>query len=705
MAGYGWEEYDARTGGRQVIHDKGNHIDITTELAKVPGGQHGGSWGLRISGKLRDDAPSDMASTVVFYLGMEGLGMIKNSQKYDEQGYEDSVFFDGETQELGTFKIEITPGPKSNAHPLINHPYAFERTLERTMVTTVTAPVAALWQAKQIFLGKMRETLESLRDRFGVDNPPPPAQFFTIGTNDEENGNIHFVQKTFRGSFQFDVLFSSESAAEYMTPDTLSASLKSHSKAFHAAYKERFPPRPPFNKPQYISFCQSLFSNLLGGIGYFYGDQVIDRSYADEYDEINEGFWEDAAEARGRAQHELQGPYTLFTSVPSRPFFPRGFLWDEGFHLLPLIDWDVTLVLDILQSWFTTMDDDGWIPREQILGPEARSKVPAEFQVQYPHYANPPTLFLTLEHVLDKLPTLPSADRAAQTVTLATLYPLFKRNYAWYRRTQRGDIREYDRDARHTREAYRWRGRTPTHILTSGLDDYPRAQPPHPGELHVDLISWLGMSARALKRLATLLGDEDAAAFAAHEVAIRENIHDLHWDADKQAFCDVAVDAFEESTRVCHIGYVSLFPFLTGLLEPDSPEVGAVLDTIRDPEQLWSAHGVRSLSRREEAYGTGENYWRSPVWVNINYLVLVELLRVVRAGGKWAGKAKGVYGELRRNLVETVFESWKETGFAWEQYEPDTGAGQRTHHFTGWTSLVVRIVCLPEAEDVGHGEL
>lgn len=71
----------------------------------------------------------------------------------------------------------------------------------------------------------------------------------------------------------------------------------------------------------------------------------------------------------------------------------------------------------------------------------------------------------------------------------------------------------------------------------------------------------------------------------------------------------------------------------------------------------------------------------------------------VAAGkGPYAGKAKEMYIFLRKNLVDTVFNSWKETGFAWEQYNPETGAGQRTQHFTGWTSLVVKIMAMPDLE-------
>ena len=55
-------------------------------------------------------------------------------------------------------------------------------------------------------------------------------------------------------------------------------------------------------------------------------------------------------------------------------------------------------------------------------------------------------------------------------------------------------------------------------------------------------------------------------------------------------------------------------------------------------------------------------------------------------------RAADIYIRLRHNLVTNIYKSWEETGFAWEQYNPEDGHGQRTQHFTGWTSLVVKVM-------------
>ncbi|KAJ1876525.1 Processing alpha glucosidase I, partial [Coemansia sp. S17] len=148
-----------------------------------------------------------------------------------------------------------------------------------------------------------------------------------------------------------------------------------------------------------------------------------------------------------------------------------------------------------------------------------------------------------------------------------------------------------------------------------------------------------------------------------------------------------------ERVFVCHRGYVSLFPMLLGLVPPDSKKLGHILSMIEDPEELWTEFGVRSLSKRDEFYGQGENYWRGPIWININYLILSSLHRnYMGVEGPYQEQARSIYTRLRDNLIANVFEQYQSSRFFWEQYNPEDGAGQRTHPFTGWTTLIVLVM-------------
>lgn len=48
---------------------------------------------------------------------------------------------------------------------------------------------------------QMKPEVETLVKEYGTDNPPPPAQLFTIKHSPGE-GNVHLVQKVFKGPFE-----------------------------------------------------------------------------------------------------------------------------------------------------------------------------------------------------------------------------------------------------------------------------------------------------------------------------------------------------------------------------------------------------------------------------------------------------------------------------------------------------------------------
>jgi mannosyl-oligosaccharide glucosidase len=75
---------------------------------------------------------------------------------------------------------------------------------------------------------------------------------------------------------------------------------------------------------------------------------------------------------------------------------------------------------------------------------------------------------------------------------------------------------------------------------------------------------------------------------------------------------------------------VGLFPLLMRVLPADSPQLAALLAQLRSPQQLWTPHGLRSLSASAALYNQSNTqhdapYWRAPIWLNINYLALAAL--------------------------------------------------------------------------------
>lgn len=483
---------------------------------------------------------------------------------------------------------------------------------------------------------------------------------------------------------------------------------------FASQIEDVFVKKTSFLNPKYASFTQGLMSNLLGGLGFFHGDSKIDLSNAESYEEKEENFWFETQEQMSRVDPMIFKEKSLLSFTPSRSFFPRGFLWDEGFHLLPVIEWDLDLAISVLRSWLDLMNDDGWIAREQILGPEARSRVPPEFRTQYPHHANPPTfLALAVPAIMAKLtgsspyyghPSRFAISHMERVALIKELYPLLGRHYLWFRRTQAGNFTGYPRPQNAiVDEGYRWRGRTPTHTLASGLDDYPRAKPPHPGELHVDALAWVGASAGALLEVAEYLGDkEDAELYRWHLEDVKRNLDTLHWDSSKGQYCDATIVKEKEKDHyhhVCHLGYVSLSPLLVGLMNATHPNLPVMLDSLRDANNLWSPHGLRSLSVADEFYGTGEKYWRGAVWMNMNILVVLRLREL--AFEKQPGaplpvqeKALAIASQLSDRVINTVFVNYKQTGFAWEQYDDMTGRGSHSRAFTGWTACVLLLLGL-----------
>lgn len=182
-----------------------------------------------------------------------------------------------------------------------------------------------------------------------AERAPDPSFVLQLPDETVTASNLFAVQKLFDGEFEFDVFFESSSASHKLncncpdprallyadigpaTASTIDQGITALLSSFNSRFEAHFPTSESFAGSDYEglqTFSKAITSNLLGGIGYFYGNSIVDTGFAYEWDQEDDDGYEDEDETHeGHKGARLTEPQALLTATPSRSFFPRGFYW------------------------------------------------------------------------------------------------------------------------------------------------------------------------------------------------------------------------------------------------------------------------------------------------------------------------------------------------------------------------------------------
>lgn len=615
-----WNAHNGRDFGVQSIVD--GKLKMKSSFVRYEG-PHGGDWVMRIQSSSKQDNVS-----LITYLGIENIENahlnIHTFKKHDLVYY----CIQGYTEKTKDFILYLSNSDEamSYAGVKINEPWRIEAHLSSHVKEKSPGVLS--------FLNRDTEDRSTYAIISNLNAPFIKDIVF-----------VSNVQQRF-GSNVKALTYIDEMLSNYKDQ------LSQREQKFDQQIENIFQLKQKGLTNQQEHFGKILLSNLLGGVGYFQGRNRI-------YDVLD-----------GQEVWKYSKNYNvLTTATPSRPYFPRGFMWDEGFHQLLISRFDSSLGKDIFYHWFNLMNENGWIPREQILGTEAESRVPPEFVIQYPDHANPPTLLFPLEVLLNNGNTSDSFLQIA--------YDQLANQFLWFERTQFGP----------TTNTFRWRGSVGNHTLASGLDDYPRAMIRSDKEENMDLLCWMIFSSQMLSDLGSKLNRREAILFENIHHTLNDTLHKIYWSDVHKGYFDY--DGLNNQF-INHTGYISLFPVIFGLISPNSERLAYSLDMI---EALKSPFGLASLSKNDPLFGTQEDYWRGPIWINLNYLVLRSLYKnYAFVEGPYQQRALQIYNSLRNSIIDNTFNVYTKQHSFFENYCPLTGKGRGQRPFAGWTSLVVLIM-------------
>lgn len=211
--------------------------------------------------------------------------------------------------------------------------------------------------------------------------------------------------------------------------------------------------------------------------------------------------------------------------------------------------------------------------------------------------------------------------------------------------------------------------------VESGTDNNPAVtDAPSESTEGVDLQSYVYREYVALAYLARRLGeDQDVTRYEGKAASLKALVQERMWSEADGSYWNIDSRTGSYVKVKTWTNFVPLWAGIASRLQAER-----MIPALLDPAQFWSPHGVRTLSRDEKLYDSAKGYWRGPVWVLSNYLMMHGLLNFGR-------RAEAI--ELADKTQDLLVADFQKTGGMNENYNPETGQPDASGHFVSWNLL------------------
>ncbi|MDD3926456.1 MAG: trehalase family glycosidase [bacterium] len=337
----------------------------------------------------------------------------------------------------------------------------------------------------------------------------------------------------------------------------------------------------------------------------------------------------------------LEGCWT----TPDR--WPHKFmwLWDSVFHSLANVEIDHKLAQDTLKSVLALQREDGFI----AIAADCFGRKSEEI-------TQPPILAWGVWSVYAK-----TGDKRF----LRYCYPRLRNYLAW-------DTANRDLDRDGLLEGLVEEDSDVCRCGESGFDNSSMFDYEGAGN-SVEFNAFMANDLDYLSRIARELGDESAVTeIESGRDHIASLINDKLWD-DEDGFyydTDLKTGRFRRTRAV-----TGFLPLLAGIVPQD--RLGAMIDRyLINREEFWTPMPLATVPRSEPTYC--DDMWRGPVWLNVNYMIAVGLVKSGR---------EDLALEIADRVCAIVERNYGQSGVLYEFYDAEDKKCPRHLARKGYTGI------------------